>query len=822
MGNKHYYKKALMLLALLGVTCLQGHAAEASDTLEVHYRVGISSLDPNFADNKRQIDQFVEYVNATYANVPAQYLKLDVYGGASPEGPTELNRRLGEERGLALKEALLERLGWLKGRISVYNQGARWGGLYKAIEKSNEPWKYDVMKIIQETPSEDTWARDERETKLRKLDRGRVWNILNTKYLPTLRSSGSAVIARIENPTSKDTIVIRDTVYYIPEPCQPYIAPVFLNHVWALKTNLLMWGVIAPNIEAEFSLGKKNRWSIEGEFFCPWWTWSHNAHAEQFLNLGVELRYWLGNRERHHRLDGWHIGPALAIGYYDFEWKRSEGYQGEYLNLYCNIGYQHRWGRRKQWAVDGGIGFGYIPTQYRHYLGSSRFPVGHEEKQDYHLMWQNTQWKHLIGATHANISIAYLFNASKQDPLEGVVLPDPEPIMVPAEYEMPKLNYGENTDKEATKAAKEADKAAAKAAKEADKQAAKAAKEAEKANKEAAKLAEAEAKAKAKADAESAKAKAEADKQAAKAQAEADKAAAKAAKDAEKLAEAEAKTRAAADKEAAKAAKEAEKANKEAAKVAEAEAKAKAKADAEAAKAKEKADAEAAKVKAAADKEAAKAAKEAEKANKEATKIAEAEAKAKAKADAEAAKAKEKADAEAAKVKAAADKEAAKAAKDAEKANKEAAKVAEAEAKAKAKADAEAAKAKEKADAEAAKVKAAADKEAAKAAEAEAKAKAKAEAEAAKAKEKADAEAAKVKAAADKEAAKIAEAEAKAKAKAEAEAAKVKAAADKEAAKAAEAEAKAKAKAEAEAAKAKEKAAKEAAKAAAKAAKSNE
>ena len=769
MGNKHIYKKALMLLALVGVACLQGHAAEASDTLEVHYRVGISSLDPNFADNKRQIDQFVDYVNATYANVPAQYLKLDVYSGASPEGPIELNRRLGEERGLALKEALLEKLGWLKGRISVYNQGARWGGLYKAIEDSNEPWKYDVLKIIQEGPSEDTWSRDEREAKLRKLDRGRVWNVLNTKYLPALRTSGSAVIARIENPTSKDTIVIRDTVYYVPEPCQPYIAPVFLNHVWALKTNLLMWGVIAPNIQAEFSLGKTNRWSIEGEFFAPWWIWSHNAHAEQFLNLGVELRYWLGNRERHHRLDGWHIGPALAIGYYDFEWKRSEGYQGEYLNLYCNIGYQHRWGRRKQWAVDGGIGFGYIPTQYRHYLGSSKFPVGHEEKRDYHLMWQNTQWKHLIGATHANVTLAYMFNASKQDPLEGVVLPDPEPIMVPAEYEMPKLNYGNNNnmDKEAAKAAKEADKAAAKAAKEADKAAAKAAKNAEK-------LAEAEA----------------------KTRAAADKEAAKVAKNAEK-----------ADKEAAKAAKNAEKADKEAAKLAEAEAKAKAKAEAEAAKAAEKANKEAAKAAKNAEKankEAAKVTKNAEKADKEAAKIAEAEAKAKAKAEAEAAKAaektnkeaakiaeaeakaKEKAEAEAAKVKAAADKEAAKAA--------------EAEAKAKAKAEAEAAKAK-----------AAADKEAAKIAEAEAKAKAKAEAEAAKAAEKAN-----------KEAAKIAEAEAKAKEKAEAEAAKAKAAADKEAAKIAEAEAKAKAKAEAEAEKAKEKAAKEAAKAAAKAAKSNE
>ena len=736
MGNKHIYKKALMLLALVGAACLQGHAAEASDTLEVHYRVGISSLDPNFADNKRQIDQFVDYVNATYANVPAQYLKLDVYSGASPEGPIELNRRLGEERGLALKEALLEKLGWLKGRISVYNQGARWGGLYKAIEDSNEPWKYDVLKIIQEGPSEDTWSRDEREAKLRKLDRGRVWNVLNSKYLPALRTSGSAVIARIENPTSKDTIVIRDTVYYVPEPCQPYIAPVFLNHVWALKTNLLMWGVIAPNIQAEFSLGKTNRWSIEGEFFAPWWIWSHNAHAEQFLNLGVELRYWLGNRQRHHRLDGWHIGPALAIGYYDFEWKRSEGYQGEYLNLYCNIGYQHRWGRRKQWAVDGGIGFGYIPTQYRHYLGSSKFPVGHEEKRDYHLMWQNTQWKHLIGATHANITLAYMFNASKQDPLEGVVLPDPEPIMVPAEYEMPKLNYGNNNnmDKEAAKAAKEADKAAAKAAKEADK-----------ANKEAA-------------------------KNAAKAQAEADKAA----KNAEKLAEAEAKTRAAADKEAAKAAKNAEKADKEAAKLAEAEAKAKAKAEAEAAKAAEKANKEAAKAAKNAEKankEAAKVTKNAEKADKEAAKIAEAEAKAKAKAEAEAAKAAEKANKEAAKAKAKAEAEAdkAKAAADKEAAkvkaaaDKEAAKAAEAEAKAKAKAEAEAAKAAEKAN-----------KEAAKIAEAEAKAK-----------EKAEAEAAKVKAAADKEAAKAAEAEAKAKAKAEAEAEKAKEKAAKEAAKAA-------------------------------------
>jgi hypothetical protein len=655
MAKKHYYKKVWLLLAIFGFTCAQANAQEARDTLEVHFRVGTSNLDLNFADNKREIDQFVQYINANYANVPAQYLKLDVYSGASPEGPIEINRRLGEERGLALKQALLDRLGWLNGRIAVINQGARWGGLYKMIDESNEPWKYDVLKIIQEEPSEDTWARDEREAKLRKLDRGRVWNVLNTKYLPTLRSSGSAVIAKVVN--MKDTLVIRDTVFYIPEPCAPYVEPVYQNHVWAVKTNLLMWGFITPNIQVERSLGKTNRWSIEGEFFCPWFTWSHNAHAHQFLNWGLELRYWLGNRAKHHRLDGWHIGPAVAIGYYDWEWKHSEGYQGEYLNVYCNIGYQHRFGRHKQWAIDGGIGFGYIPTKYRHYLGSSQFPVGHEEEYDDHLMWQDTGWKHIIGATHANLTIAYLFG-TKKNPMVPTSRPlDPDYVMIPSHYYEESDRDGYNdavfdkslrfdvSDEEATKENAKADKEAAKAA-EAE------AKARVKAEAEAAKLADAEAKARAKAEAKAAKEAAKAEKEAAKLAAAGNEVKANADKEAAKAA-------AKAEKEAAKAAAKAE---KEAAKVAEAEAKAKAAAEKEAAKV---AEAEA-KAKAAADKEAAKAAKEAAKA-------AEADAKARAKAEAEAAKAAAKAEAEAAKAKAKADAAEAKAA---EKAAKEAAKAA--------------------------------------------------------------------------------------------------------------------------------------------------
>ena len=520
-------RKVLAALLLFTVTATASAQAVEADTLEVRFRLGISELDLSFADNERRINDFVESVKRHFANAPQNSLKMDIYGGASPEGPNELNRRLGEQRGIALKEVLMQRLSGIIDQITVINQGARWGGLYSMIEKSNEPWKYDVLDVLTKTPENDGWQVDPREQKLRKMKKGTVWNQLLAKYLPTLRSSGSAVVAPMTDfekqlagiPDKRDycdTLVIRDTIIYLPEPCPRYEEPIDSDWVWALKTNLLLWGVAAPNGQIEFPLGRKNRWSIEGEVFWPWFIWSHNVHAHQCGNVGLELRYWLGDRKRHHTLDGWHIGLGAAAGYYDFEWRKHKGYQGEYLNIYCNIGYQHRWGRRKQWAVDGGLAIGWIPTKYREYLGSSIFPEGHEEikpdgtKQDPHLMWQKTSSKNIFGATHANITLAYMFHTKSKKKDADATTETPAPI-VPASYVVPATSASTaSTVSYAATPSQPTDKAAAKAAEKEAKAAAKAAANEEKARakaeKAAAKAAKAEAKARAKAEIEAEKA----------------------------------------------------------------------------------------------------------------------------------------------------------------------------------------------------------------------------------------------------------------------------------------------------------------------------
>ena len=385
-----------------------------TDTLHVLFRVGQSDIDLDYAGNGARIQAFVDHLKKDIKGADAQETAVTIYTGASPEGPAELNRRLGEQRGLALRKVLISHLQDKPVHIAVVNEGARWKGLYDMVEASDESWKADVLRILEQTPREDgSFQMESREKELRKLKNGRVWEALTRDYLPALRGSGMAVVTEHPVPVllQHDTIVLRDTIIYLPKLCpKPYVDH---RNLVAIKTNFLLWGVLTPNIQLEIPLGHKGRWSIETEFFCSWWTWGNNTRAQQIMNLGVEGRYWLGNRERHHNLDGWHIGLAAAIGYYDLELKRSEGWQGEYLNVYFNGGYQHRFGRHKQWLVDGGIGLGYIPTQHRHYLGSSVYPVGYEESEDKHLMWQGTSWRHILGATHANISIGYLFGAGK-------------------------------------------------------------------------------------------------------------------------------------------------------------------------------------------------------------------------------------------------------------------------------------------------------------------------------------------------------------------------------------------------------------------------
>jgi hypothetical protein len=417
----------LVLLAL--PSRLGAHTNTDRDTVSLRFRLDNAELDLSYADNARNWQRFEQRFRAEYGNRNPICIQFDVYAGASPEGSRNRNLALGQARAEAIAAYLRERLGERAGTIELHNLGPRWDDLYDLVAASDEPWRDEVLQIIKARVKADPRWLDPREMRLRKLHDGLVWPELEEKYLAPLRSGISGAVVVSWHP-ERDTLVIRDTVviekrevivhenYCRPETVAP--APrvrekADQTKAWAVKTNLLLLGVVAPNLEVELPLGEQNRWSVEFEAFAPWFIWNNNSQASQALNLGAEIRYWLGNREYHRWLDGWHIGLALAGGYYDWEWKKSDGYQGEYVNTYLNIGWQHRFGRKGNWAIDLGLGVGAMGTQYRHYYGSSVYPAGREEEGDQHLIWHDTGYFLWPGPCHANCSIVYLINYKEKN-----------------------------------------------------------------------------------------------------------------------------------------------------------------------------------------------------------------------------------------------------------------------------------------------------------------------------------------------------------------------------------------------------------------------
>ena len=428
------YLIVMMLTLLPG--CLAAAPRErgdvcVEDTLVIRFPVDGITVNMDYADNEASWDAFEQVFNEHFAGASPRHLQLDIYSGASPEGPARHNRWLGENRGQALRWLVRERMPGRVGSIIVHNEGARWEGLFEAVAASSEPWRDEVLHIIAQPPTDNDAQLDHRELKLRALQGGTVWPQLRDRYLAPLRSGATAILSY---STSRDTVVVRDTVMMAPPMLLPSIIfagddgslrrvsdstqvappiehnPKLRQPVWAMRTNLPLLGFGGtPNLQLEFSLGHKDKWSLNLEGWWSWWVFSRNAYANEMIYGSIELRRWLGHRWRRHTLSGWHLGLAVGGGYGDLEW-RSKGYQAEVYSGFLNIGYQGRFGRRKHWSFDVGIGLGYAYVPYRRYDGSSIFPVGKEERYDDHLMWQETRQFNWMGPVHFNISIGYVFN----------------------------------------------------------------------------------------------------------------------------------------------------------------------------------------------------------------------------------------------------------------------------------------------------------------------------------------------------------------------------------------------------------------------------
>ena len=407
------------------------------------YPIGSSRVDPSFGNNPLELSALGRFLHLSLGDTLLVVRQVSLTGYCSPDGAEGFNERLSRDRARRLCDYLRQDDPFFRlYPVDVSWQGADWQGLRGLLSESVYPWGGEAARIID---SDEPYER--KKLYLTALDSGRAHEVIYNLY-PLLR--------RVEVKISYDVVAMRAKGFVAPPEVDagllsgevPVAKPVFphepgpsycdtliyviekpavfqkrhrphekqqpgpfraVNPLFALKTNLLFDAVLAPNVELEVPLG--NRWSVLAEYTFPWWLSRTDEWCYEMLQVGLEGRYWLGDRSYtkngspRNLLTGWFVGVYTGAGYYDFQLNRNEGYQGEfYIAAGAGGGYACRLSRRLN--MEFSVGLGALSTKYRKYevvRGADKTELG---RQSYgKLFW--------VGPTKAKVSLVWLLGNRK-------------------------------------------------------------------------------------------------------------------------------------------------------------------------------------------------------------------------------------------------------------------------------------------------------------------------------------------------------------------------------------------------------------------------
>lgn len=160
------------------------HYYKDSFDCNVTFPVASYELRRAFANNGQELSRLEDFILRSLDIKGVELKEVCIEGFASPEGKSDYNRLLAEERSLALSNYISEKYPGLK-KARVYRTvgaGEDWEGLRKLVDVSSLSNKDELLAIIDRYPT-DT----EREFVIRSLDNGRTYDILLKEFYPRLR-----------------------------------------------------------------------------------------------------------------------------------------------------------------------------------------------------------------------------------------------------------------------------------------------------------------------------------------------------------------------------------------------------------------------------------------------------------------------------------------------------------------------------------------------------------------------------------------------------------------------------------------------------------
>ncbi len=152
--------------------------------MPVRYRLDNSVLYEDYSKNREHLATILNALDIILSSDSVKVSRVDIEGYASPEGPLQRNKNLGQRRAEALRDYILEKEHRLDAsQIRTISGGEDWYGLRELVISSDMVGKDQVLNIIDNVPE------SQRKARLQALNGGRTYRGMLDILYPQLRSA---------------------------------------------------------------------------------------------------------------------------------------------------------------------------------------------------------------------------------------------------------------------------------------------------------------------------------------------------------------------------------------------------------------------------------------------------------------------------------------------------------------------------------------------------------------------------------------------------------------------------------------------------------
>lgn len=362
----------------------------------VVFRVNRYDLQPNSL-----LDTVVQELCRLRSDSAVRVARVWIGGSASPEGPLDWNRRLGEYRSQALARYLSQQTGFPQEQMTVVNLGEDWYSFEQTMKHGMQiPHREEVVAILLREPD-----AERRKQQIVALDGGRTWHRIIRDLFPPFRNARLAVVC-YEQPREILSVPVRLSLYRSAQPAsRPVLSSSFGSRrggamrPWhlAVKSNLLVLAATVANVGVEVELWPHGSLDIP-VFYSPYDITP--TRKLRVLATQPELRWWPGLV-----MQGHFVGLHTHVAGFNIAVNDKGRYQDPNHALWgmgVSYGYALSWGASKQWGVEFTLGVGFAEYDYDVYRNRPGGPL-FESGSDWY-------W----GITRAGISLSYKWAFSRE------------------------------------------------------------------------------------------------------------------------------------------------------------------------------------------------------------------------------------------------------------------------------------------------------------------------------------------------------------------------------------------------------------------------